>query len=80
MFSPLCFKAFPLSIYMKQELKFVAPVFFNEDVEAKIEVANIDEVKKRITLKTTVLKIAENKPAIVGEALILWHSLNAPTK
>lgn len=53
----------PGTIYLGQELKFVAPVYINDTVTAYVEVIEIDDVKKRATLKTTVIN--QNKVNVI---------------
>lgn len=53
----------PGTIYLGQELKFVAPVYINDTVTAYVEVVEIDDVKKRATLKTTVIN--QNKVNVI---------------
>lgn len=40
-------------IYMKQELKFLAPVYLGDTITARVEVLEKKSEKNRITLKTT---------------------------
>jgi acyl dehydratase len=58
------------TIYMSQQLRFTAPVFIDEVVEAVVEVAAIDRDRRRLTLATTCRK-PDGTVAIVGEALVL---------
>lgn len=60
----------PGSVYMYQDMKFLAPVFHDEVLIAKVEITAIDKVKKTIDLHTTVRKEATNKEVIVGQAKI----------
>ena len=41
------------AIYMKQELKFLAPVYIGDTVTARAEVLEINIEKNRVTMKTT---------------------------
>ena len=59
------------TIYMQQSLRFTAPVFLDEEVEAVVEVASIDAVRRRMSLTTTVSKTADGTPVLTGEALVL---------
>lgn len=43
----------PGTIYLAQELKFLAPVRIGDTVKAQVEVIEIIEEKKRVKLKTT---------------------------
>ena len=58
----------PGSIYMQQSLKFLAPVYVGDTIEARVEVIEKME-KKRVRLKT----ICHNQDDVVvldGEALV----------
>ena len=59
----------PGSIYMSQNLKFLAPVTIGDTITATVEVIEILTEKKRVRLKTTC---ANHEGTIVldGEALI----------
>jgi acyl dehydratase len=68
----------PGSIYLQQSLQFRAPVFYDEQVVAKIEVISVD--RKRVLCKTTVEKIDASGKTIVcveGEARVMVDSLQA---
>lgn len=43
----------PGTVYLKQDLKFLAPVKINDTVTAKVEVAELILEKNRVILKTT---------------------------
>ncbi len=56
------------SIYLGQEVKFLAPVYFEDEITAIVEVLSISE-KKVIKLKTTCLN--QNKTIVIdGTAYI----------
>ncbi len=59
----------PGAIYMKQELKFIAPVRFGDTITARAEVVEMDTEKNRVRL-TTVCTNQEGVKVIDGEALI----------
>lgn len=59
------------TIYMQQSLRFTAPVFLGEEVEAIVEVASIDRERRRMTLATTIHKTADGTKVLTGEALVL---------
>jgi hypothetical protein len=75
---------------MKQDLKFVAPVHLDEVVRiafgsidiyyykilGEIRIKDIIKDKNRILLETTVTKVKENKPAILGEAMVYYDKLS----
>lgn len=58
----------PGTIYMGQQLKFTAPVRFNDTITAEVEVVEIVE-SKRLRLRTTVTN-QEGKVVLEGEALV----------
>ena len=62
----------PGSIYLSQTLKFLSPVFIDDEVVTKITIKSIDLLKKRVIL-TTESFILEKK-IITGEALVLVDS------
>ena len=59
----------PGSIYMRQEVSFLAPVKIGDTVTAIVEVAEIIADKRRIRLKTHCIN-QENKTVVDGEALV----------
>ena len=46
----------PGSIYMRQEVKFLKPIFLEEEVKITIEILEKNEEKKRLLVRTTVEK------------------------
>ena len=58
------------TIYLYQEMKFMSPVFVEQDYNAVFEVVELDEVKHRGTIKCT-LQDANGKVAIAGTAKLL---------
>lgn len=60
----------PGTIYLGQNLKFVAPVKFNDTIKAEVEVIDRNEEKNRLTLKT-VCTNQDGKEVIVGEAFVM---------
>jgi len=60
----------PGAIYLKQELKFVAPVKIGDTITAKVEVIEINLEKNRIKLNTFCTN-QNNKKVIDGEAVIM---------
>ena len=69
MFSEILGNTFTGAVYLSQTLNFRAPVFVDEEVEARLEILEIIN-KKKIRIRTTVRKVSEDKLAIDGEALI----------
>lgn len=60
----------PGSIYMKQDLKFKAPVKIGDTITARVTVADLNVQKNRVMLETT----CENQDGIriiEGEALVM---------
>jgi 3-hydroxybutyryl-CoA dehydratase len=64
------------TIYMQQQLRFTAPVFVGDEVEAVVEVAAIDRERRRMTLSTIARK-ADGTQVIVGEALVMVEGESA---
>ena len=62
----------PGSIYLNQSLKFLAPVFPDEEVIVELTIKNINLEKRRVIIDTTC--ICNNKEVLVGEAEILIES------
>ncbi|MFL2679708.1 MAG: MaoC family dehydratase [Alphaproteobacteria bacterium] len=62
----------PGSIYLSQNLKFLAPVFIDDEVVTKVTIKNIDLLKKRVLLITE--SFISEKKIITGEALVLVDS------
>ena len=58
----------PGAVYMHQTLKFMAPVRIGDVVVARVEVAELDEQKRRAKLHCECL--VDNKVVLDGEALI----------
>ena len=64
----------PGSVYLKQSLKFLAPVYINEKIIVKVRIIEINLEKKKVKLITECLK---NKTVVLtGEAEILLQSKN----
>ncbi len=59
----------PGSIYMRQEVSFLAPVKIGDTVTAIVEVAEIVADKKRVRLRTYCIN-QDNKTVVDGEALV----------
>ena len=60
----------PGSIYMGQELKFLAPVFIGDTITAEVEIIELIPEKCRIKLNT-VCRNQDGKVVISGTALIM---------
>ncbi len=59
----------PGTIYMKQELKFLAPVRIGDTITATVEVIETTPEKNRARLKTTCAN-QDGKVVLEGEALV----------
>ena len=57
------------TVYLGQSLKFKAPVYVDEEVEASVEVVKIREDKPIATLKTHCVK-SDGTIALEGEAVV----------
>jgi acyl dehydratase len=67
----------PGAIYLSQSIAFKAPVFYEEQVTARIEVTKIEK-KNRVTCRTVVEKknaAGETVIVIEGEAKVMVESL-----
>jgi acyl dehydratase len=58
------------TIYMSQSLRFTAPVFIGDEVEATVEVTAIDLQRKRLTLATTC-RNERGETVLTGDALVM---------
>ena len=59
----------PGSIYIRQELKFLAPARIGDTITARVEITQMQSEKNRITLRTTCTN-QENTLLMDGEATI----------
>ena len=59
----------PGTIYMRQELNFIAPVRIGDTITAKVEIIDINAGKNRLRLKTTCV-IQDGTLVVDGEALV----------
>tara|TARA_A100001011_G_scaffold365180_2_gene416617 strand:- start:2205 stop:2666 length:462 start_codon:yes stop_codon:yes gene_type:complete len=62
----------PGSIYLSQNLKFLAPVFIGDLVRVKVTIQEIEHEKKKVKLQTECFK--NEKKIISGEAIVLVNS------
>ncbi|MBN1935752.1 MAG: MaoC family dehydratase [Anaerolineae bacterium] len=60
----------PGAVYLSQTLKFLAPVYFGDEITATVQVTGWQEDKRIVTLKTTCTN-QENKSVLVGEAVLM---------
>jgi len=58
------------TIYMKQDLKFTAPVYFGDTITATCTVVDKNNEKNRVTLECIVTNQKGDK-VIIGEALVM---------
>lgn len=58
------------TIYLRQDSKFVKPVFIGDTVSIKVEVTHIDVTKNRATLKTTAMN-QKDQEVVIGEAEVM---------
>ena len=59
----------PGTIYLGQELKFMAPVYLGDDITATVEVAELREDKKIVKLNTTCVN-QDGKTVVSGMATV----------
>lgn len=57
------------SIYVKQDLRFLAPVRIGDTITVRIEIIEIIAEKKRVRLKTTCIN-QEGTQVLDGEAIV----------
>jgi 3-hydroxybutyryl-CoA dehydratase len=62
----------PGTIYLGQELKFTAPVHIGDTVTAELEIIEIREDKKIVTL-STVCKNQKGETVVTGKATVLHN-------
>lgn len=60
----------PGTIYLEQQLKFVAPVYIGDTITATLEVERLDPIKRRVWLKTTCSN-QDSKIVVTGMATIM---------
>ena len=58
------------TIYLSQNLKFIAPVKIGDTITAKVEIVELNQEKKKVGLKTTCTN-QNGVPVIDGEAKVL---------
>ena len=59
----------PGTIYLGQELKFLLPVYLNDDITAEVEIVEIREDKKIVKLATNCIN-QDGKKVITGLATV----------
>ncbi|QTY27704.1 MaoC family dehydratase [Flavobacterium sp. CS20] len=60
------------SIYMYQDMKFVNPVYHNEELLSKVEIIEIDYEKDIYILDTSILKAKTKIEVLIGKAKIKY--------
>jgi len=60
----------PGTIYLKQELNFLAPVLIGDTITARVEVVEVIAEKNRVRFKTTCSN-QDGKIVLDGEALVM---------
>lgn len=65
----------PGAIYVKQSLKFVAPVYFGDTVTAAVTVMSLDLERNRAVM-STVCTNQDGKELVLGEALVMPRTEN----
>lgn len=58
------------SIYLNQELEFIRPVYYNQEIIIRVEVVETEKERRRIKLMTKCFDI-DNKVLVNGEAYIM---------
>ncbi len=58
------------TIYMKQELKFLAPVYLGDTLTARVTVQEKNEEKNRLVMLTETVN-QDGKTVITGEAMVM---------
>ncbi len=56
------------SIYLKQNLEFLRPMYVEQEYIAKVNIVSIDTNKQRAILSTQILDLQTQKTTIKGEA------------
>lgn len=61
------------TVYLSQSLKFVAPVYLDDTVTARVTVTNVREEKPIATLETVCLN-QHGETLVKGEAVVLFET------
>ncbi len=61
----------PGTVYLGQELKFIAPVYLGDDITAEVEITELREDKKIVKLSTTCYN-QDGKTVISGLATVMF--------
>ncbi len=69
----------PGAVYLSQSMRFRAPVYVGEEVEATVEITAVDEARARLTLATRLVR-GDGIEAIAGEAVVLFEGSSEPER
>ena len=58
------------TVYLNQEINFKKPIYYNEVISINVEVEEIDEKRRRLTLKTDCLN-KEGITCFSGKAIVM---------
>ena len=58
------------TIYLKQDLKFIKPVYYGDTITISVTVLEMDDARKHITLETHCNNQA-SEPVLTGTALVM---------
>ncbi len=61
----------PGSVYLKQAMEFLRPMYVDQNYEAIFTVKEIDIAKNRVLIETKIIDSQTGKTTISGEALIM---------
>ncbi|MEY3417133.1 MAG: hypothetical protein RL060_1245 [Bacteroidota bacterium] len=61
----------PGSVYLKQSMEFLRPMFVEQTYEAIFTVKDIEPAKNRLLIETKIIDCLTGKTTITGEALIM---------
>jgi acyl dehydratase len=59
------------SVYLKQSMEFLRPMYVETEYEAIFTVKELDLVKNKALIETKIVDLQTNKSTIMGEALIM---------
>jgi acyl dehydratase len=59
------------TVYLKQSMEFVRPMFVNTQYEAILEVKEVENEKHKALIQTTIVDVSVQKIVLKGEALIM---------
>lgn len=64
----------PGTIYMEQDCKFLAPVYFEDTITATVTVSNVINAEKGIYKLSTTAVNQENKKVVDGYAVVMYRA------